>query len=242
MNVTINIYGDVHIHCDCCDGCGVYDDNFDDALEAPHEAVPDAEDGGGQTDPTAEEAEAAVKALAAFFLPLFSEETGEGGGLRRVPPGAGADAGAADPQGERGLSAGAERTEPADHRAAARGKIAMAHRAATDEICVAGGMGNAPSSKRRGLVRVSACCLLAPKDLACHVCREPHITRGERCSLFTYGSQNKQGKRIVTRALSQSLCKIRPQSVHFSYAPYTKSLYKKIARPPYCGFAGFARF
>ena len=43
----------------------------------------------------------------------------------------------------------------------------MAHRAATDEICVAGGMGNAPSSKRRGLVRVSAWCLLAPKDLAC---------------------------------------------------------------------------
>ena len=36
MNVTINIYGDVHIHCDCCDECGVYDDNFDDALEAPH--------------------------------------------------------------------------------------------------------------------------------------------------------------------------------------------------------------
>ena len=45
----------------------------------------------------------------------------------------------------------------------------MAHRAATDEICVAGGMGNAPSSKRRGLVRVSACCLLAPKDLACQL-------------------------------------------------------------------------
>ena len=76
MNVTINIYGDVHIHCDCCDERGVYDDNFDDALEAPHEAVPDAE----QTGPTAEEAEAAVKALAAFFLPLFSEETDEGGG------------------------------------------------------------------------------------------------------------------------------------------------------------------
>lgn len=80
MNVTINIYGDVHIHCDCCDGCGVYDDNFDDALEAPHEAVPDAEDGGEQIGPTDEEAEAAVKALAAFFLPLFSEETDEGGG------------------------------------------------------------------------------------------------------------------------------------------------------------------
>ena len=54
MNVTINIYGNVHIHCDCCDGCGVYDDNFDDALEAPHEAVPDAEDGGEQIGPTAE--------------------------------------------------------------------------------------------------------------------------------------------------------------------------------------------
>lgn len=46
MNVTINISGDVHIHCDCCNGCGEYDDNFDDALEAPHEAAPDAEDGG----------------------------------------------------------------------------------------------------------------------------------------------------------------------------------------------------
>ena len=42
MNVTINIYGDVHIHCDCRNECGVYDDNFDDALEAPHEAAPDA--------------------------------------------------------------------------------------------------------------------------------------------------------------------------------------------------------
>ena len=41
MNVTINIYGDVHIHCDCCDGCGVYDDNFDDALEALQEASTD---------------------------------------------------------------------------------------------------------------------------------------------------------------------------------------------------------
>ena len=150
MNVTINIYGDVHIHCDCCNECGVYDDNFDDALEAPHEAVPDAEDGGEQTGPTAEEAEAAVKALAAFFLPLFSEETDEGGGLRRVPPGAGADAGAADPQGERRLFAGAGRTEPADHRAAARGKIAMAHRAATDEICVTGGYGERPIKQKAG--------------------------------------------------------------------------------------------
>ena len=39
-----------------------------------------AEDGSEQIGPTAEEAEAAVKALAAFFLPLFSEETDEEGG------------------------------------------------------------------------------------------------------------------------------------------------------------------
>ncbi len=28
MNVTINIYGDVHIHCDCCDGSGRYVTDF----------------------------------------------------------------------------------------------------------------------------------------------------------------------------------------------------------------------
>ena len=80
MNVTINIYGDVHIHCDCCDERGVYNDDLEKSPEAPYEDAPDTEDGGEQTDPTAEEAEATVKALAAFFLPLFSEETDEGGG------------------------------------------------------------------------------------------------------------------------------------------------------------------
>lgn len=80
MNVTINIYGDVHIHCDCCDERGVYDDDLEKSPEAPYEDAPDTEDGGEQTGPTAEEVEAAVKALAAFFLPLFSEETDEGGG------------------------------------------------------------------------------------------------------------------------------------------------------------------
>ena len=80
MNVTINIYGDVHIHCDCCNECGVYDDNFDDALEALHEAAPDAEDGGGQIGPTAEEAEAAVKALAELLFPFLPAEIDEGGG------------------------------------------------------------------------------------------------------------------------------------------------------------------
>lgn len=80
MNVTINIYGDVHIHCDCCDERGVYADDLEESPEVPYEDAPDAEDVGEQTGPTAEEVEAAVKALAAFFLPLFSEETGEGGG------------------------------------------------------------------------------------------------------------------------------------------------------------------
>ena len=47
----------------------------------------------------------------------------------------------------------------------------MAHRVATDEICVKRGMGKSPSSRRRGLIRVPACCLLAPKDLACRFLR-----------------------------------------------------------------------
>ena len=80
MNVTINIYGDVHIHCDCCDERGVYADDLEKSPEAPYEDAPDTEDGSEQIGPTAEEAEAAVKAVAAFFLPLFSEETDEGGG------------------------------------------------------------------------------------------------------------------------------------------------------------------
>ena len=43
MNVTINIYGDVHIHCDCCDGCGEYDDDLEKSPEAPYEDAPDTE-------------------------------------------------------------------------------------------------------------------------------------------------------------------------------------------------------
>ena len=80
MNVTINIYGDVHIHCDCCDECGVYDDNFDDALEAPHEAVPDAEDGSEETELSIAEAEAVVKAVAELLFPFLPAEIDEGGG------------------------------------------------------------------------------------------------------------------------------------------------------------------
>ena len=80
MNVTINIYGDVHIHCDCCDGCGVYADDLEESPEAPYEDAPDTEDGSEETELSIAEAEAVVKAVAAFFLPLFSEETDEGGG------------------------------------------------------------------------------------------------------------------------------------------------------------------
>lgn len=80
MNVTINIYGDVHIHCDCCDERGVYADDLEESPEAPYEDAPDTEDGSEETELSIAEAEAVVKALAAFFLPLFSEETNEGGG------------------------------------------------------------------------------------------------------------------------------------------------------------------
>ena len=80
MNVTINIYGDVHIHCDCCDECGEYDDNFDDALEAPHEAAPDPEDDSEEIDLSIAEAEAAVKALAELLFPFLPAEIDEGGG------------------------------------------------------------------------------------------------------------------------------------------------------------------
>ena len=78
MNVTINIYGDVHIHCDCCNECGVYDDNFDAALEAPHEAAPDAEDGGEEIELSI--AEAMVKAVAELLFPFLPAEIDEGGG------------------------------------------------------------------------------------------------------------------------------------------------------------------
>ena len=80
MNVTINIYGDVHIHCDCCDECGVYDDNFDDALEALHEAAPDAEDDSEEIELSIAEAEAVVKAVAELLFPFLPAEIDEGGG------------------------------------------------------------------------------------------------------------------------------------------------------------------
>lgn len=80
MNVTINIYGDVHIHCDCCNECGEYADDLEKSPEAPYEDAPDTEDDSEEIELSIAEAEAVVKAVAAFFLPLFSEETNEGGG------------------------------------------------------------------------------------------------------------------------------------------------------------------
>lgn len=76
MNVTINIYGDVHIHCDCCDGCGVYDDNFDDALEAPHEAAPDAEN-SEEIELSEDEIEAVAAAMTQILLSFLPADLDE---------------------------------------------------------------------------------------------------------------------------------------------------------------------
>lgn len=83
MNVTINIYGDVHIHCDCCDERGVYDDYDDDlekSPEAPYEDAPDTKDGSEEADLSIAEAEAVVKAVAELLFPFLPAEIDEGGG------------------------------------------------------------------------------------------------------------------------------------------------------------------
>lgn len=80
MNVTINIYGDVHIHCDCCNERGVYADDLEKSPEAPYEDAPDTEDGSEQIGPTAEEAEAMVKAVTELLFPFLPAEIDEGGG------------------------------------------------------------------------------------------------------------------------------------------------------------------
>ena len=70
MNVTINIYGDVHIHCDCCDERGVYNDDLEKSPEAPYEDAPDTEDEASLEDPT-------QKSLRNMNLPsLISVKTG----------------------------------------------------------------------------------------------------------------------------------------------------------------------
>ena len=71
MNVTINIYGDVHIHCDCCDERGVYADDLEESPEAPYEDAPDTEDGSEETELSIAEAEAVVKAVAELLSSAF---------------------------------------------------------------------------------------------------------------------------------------------------------------------------
>ena len=78
MNVTINIYGDVHIHCDCCDERGVYDDDLEESPEVPYEDAPDTEDGSEEIELSI--AEAMVKAVAELLFPFIPAEIDEGGG------------------------------------------------------------------------------------------------------------------------------------------------------------------
>ena len=80
MNVTINIYGDVHIHCDCCDGCGVYADDLEESPEVPYEDAPDTEDDSEEIELSIAEVEAVVKAVAELLFPFLPAEIDEGGG------------------------------------------------------------------------------------------------------------------------------------------------------------------
>ena len=78
MNVTINIYGDVHIHCDCCNECGVYANDLEESPEAPYEDAPDTEDDSEEIELSI--AEAMVKAVAELLFPFLPAENDEGGG------------------------------------------------------------------------------------------------------------------------------------------------------------------
>ena len=80
MNVSINIYGDVHIHCDCCDERGVYANDLEKSPEAPYEDAPDTEGGSDEIELSIAEAEAVVKAVAALLFPFLPAEIDEGGG------------------------------------------------------------------------------------------------------------------------------------------------------------------
>ena len=78
MNVTINIYGGVHIHCDCCNECGVYANDLEESPEAPYEDAPDTEDDSEEIELSI--AEAVVKAVAELLFPFLPAEIDEGGG------------------------------------------------------------------------------------------------------------------------------------------------------------------
>ncbi len=69
MNVTINIKGDIHIHCNCCGDCDEFEDSFNEDIEMPDEdAIEDSE-------LPPEEAEAVLKAVAELIIPLLQAET-----------------------------------------------------------------------------------------------------------------------------------------------------------------------
>ena len=78
MNVTINIYGDVHIHCGGCDERGVYANDLEKSPEAPYEDAPDTEDDSEEIELSI--AEAMVKAVAELLFPFLPAEIDEGGG------------------------------------------------------------------------------------------------------------------------------------------------------------------
>ena len=80
MNVTINIDGDVHIYCDCCDGCGEFADDLEESPEVPYEDAPDTEDDSEEIELSIAEVEAVVKAVAELLFPFLPAEIDEGGG------------------------------------------------------------------------------------------------------------------------------------------------------------------
>ena len=67
MNVNITINGDIIIHCDCCEDCGICAEDFEESMEMPNE------DAG--TELSQEEAEAVLKAVAELIFPFLSAET-----------------------------------------------------------------------------------------------------------------------------------------------------------------------
>lgn len=72
MNVTINIYGNVHINCDC----GEYADNFEDTLEVPYEAEPDAEN-SEEIELSEDEIEAVAAAMTQILLSFLPADPDE---------------------------------------------------------------------------------------------------------------------------------------------------------------------
>lgn len=77
MNVTINIYGDVHIHCDCCDERGVYADELEESPEAPYEDAPDTEDDSEEIELSEDEIEAVAAAMTQILLSFLPADLDE---------------------------------------------------------------------------------------------------------------------------------------------------------------------